>query len=90
MKLDDMLSFQETIRARLEEVEIFPFSIVSTLAAGRQGLCSITLTSKLQLEDFLNYLDYNSQCDKSGYLIIEETNTVLLDGIALVRFYSML
>ena len=85
-----MLSFQETIRARLEEVEIFPFSIVSTLAAGRQGLCSITLTSKLQLEDFLNYLDYNSQCDKSGYLIIEETNTVLLDGIALVRFYSML
>lgn len=90
MKLDDMLNFQETIREKLEEVEIFPFSIVSTLAAGRQGLCSITLTSKSQLEDFLNYLDYNSQCDKSGYLIIEETNTVLLDGIALVRFYSML
>ena len=89
MKLDDMIKLQDSIRNKLEEFDIFPFSVITTLVTG-QGLCSITLMNKFQLKDFLKLLDYDIQCDKSGYLIIEDTNTIILSGIALVRLYSML
>ena len=43
---------------------------------------------KEDLKEFLDLVDYKYSCDKSGFAIIEETNTIFLFGIPLIKLYT--
>jgi hypothetical protein len=53
-------------------------------------MLSITLYLKEELFELLDILKYKNQCDKSGWTIIEKTNTVIFTGLALLHVYTSL
>ena len=80
---------QEDAIYKLSSYEIYPFSVIFTYSGGIQsGLLSITFFLDSDIDKLLNILDYQNQCDKTGYLIIREYNTIILSGIALINFYT--
>ncbi len=82
---------QENIIKKLQDRDLTPFSVIFSYEAGDSGgMLSITFHFKQELDELLRILKYNSQCDKSGWLIIEKTNTLVLTGIALLHTYTVL
>lgn len=82
---------QENIIAKLGARDISPFSVVFSYEAGDTGgMLSITFYLRAELEELLGILKYKSQCDKSGWMIVEKTNTVIFTGIALLHIYTTL
>lgn len=81
---------QEEAILKLSSYDIYPFSVVFTYAGGKSdGLLSITFFLDSDLDKLLEVLDYQNQCDKSGYFIVKEYNTIVLSGIALINFYTL-
>ncbi len=89
MKIPRETEIQEDIVAKLDRYDIHPYSVVCSFAIS-EGIISITFYIKQDLSEFLDLLDYKSQCDKSGYLILEENNTIILSGLALINLYTLL
>lgn len=86
MKQPREIEIQESILRGLEKLKIYPFSVFFTDALElRDSTLSITLYVKEDLDELLEILNYKNQCDKSGYKIFEETNTICLSGIALTN-----
>ena len=79
---------QEGATKVLEELGIFPSSVIFTYKIDGGALC-ITLLFKHVLDQLLEELHYHEQCDKSGFHIIPETNTVILSKLALSNFYLL-
>ena len=79
---------QERVIKWLEEKETYPFNVTYTkaLGTGKEGLLSITFFMREDLMEFLDLIDYKTACDKAGYIILEETNTVILIGLALIHY----
>lgn len=73
-----------------EKLNIYPFSVICTFETIHCGLLSITFWLNADLNEFLDYLDYKCQCDKSGYIVLPESNTILLFGMALINLYTRL
>lgn len=90
MKFDDILKLQSYIKDWLERKDIIVFSVYITLEVPMysNGLCSISFYEREQLQDFLSLMEYSVQCNKSDYTIIEDSNTILLSGLALVKLYN--
>lgn len=84
------IRLQEEITKNLLRLELYPFSVICSFVVNEGGTVAITFHIKEDLLEFLRYLDYDNQCDKSGYLVMEETNTILLSGLALIGFYTLL
>ena len=83
------IELQDSITKLLGEHDIFPLSVTVTYKIG-SGLLAVTFFIEQDLEEFLDLLDYRAQCDKSGFSIVRETNTVLLMGLPLVKLYTEL
>ena len=82
---------QENIIRKLQARDISPFSVLFSYEAGDPGgMLSITLYLRAELEELLGILKYESQCDKSGWLISKDTNTLIFTGIALLYVYTTL
>lgn len=79
---------QEKVIDFLGKLNIMPFSVVFTYGLEDGGTLSITFWIKNEINELLERIDYNSICDKTGYLILEENNTILISGFALMDFYS--
>lgn len=92
MRFNDILRLQTIVKNWLESKDIIAFSVYITLEVpqNNQGLCSISFYNSDQLHEFLDLIDYSVQCNKKDYIILEETDTVLLTGLALVRLYNSL
>lgn len=85
------LYIQDKITNKLnKEFDIFPFSVFFTYCKDPDGLLSITFFYNSDLKEFLEKINYKAQCDQSGYLIYDETNTVVLVGIALSNLIDTL
>lgn len=87
------LEIQDEIIRQLEMRELFPFSVVCSfsLPPGREdGIVAITFYLESDMNEFLEWIDYKNQCDKSGYIVIEKTNTIVLSGLGLINFYTLL
>ena len=85
------LRIQEEVTKYLESKELYPYSVICSFSIPPgDGILSITFFTSLDLEDFLNVLDYKNQCDKSGYLIFKDTNTTILKGLALFNLYYLI
>lgn len=79
--------FQESVIQFLGEHDIYPFSVIYTYELSN-GILAITTYVKEDYESILDLLDYKSQCDRSGYLLFPEYNTMLLRGMALANLYT--
>lgn len=77
---------QKNVTEYLTGHNIFPFSVIYTECFG--GILSITFWINTDIDEFLSYIDYKCLCDKTGYIILRETNTILIYNFALLNFYS--
>lgn len=73
---------QEQVMKWLEGHEIYPMSVTWTYEFG--GLLAITFWVASDLHECLEILGYQRKCDKSGYDIFEQTNTLNISGMGLV------
>ena len=92
MRLDSLIKLQTVIKEWLIQHDIVPFSVYITLSVPEysQGLCSIGFYRKEDLSNFLNLVEYSVQCSKSDYIIVEESITLLITGLALINLYNSL
>lgn len=91
MKLPRELEIQEEVIRNLGRYELYPFSVICSFAGSLgDGIIAITFYMKKDLEDFLRIIDYDNQCDKSGYCVIKDNNTIILGGLGLMNFYTTL
>lgn len=82
---------QENIIGKLQSRDLNPFSVIFSYEAGDPGgMLSITFFLREEMMELLDILKYKKQCDKSGWVIIEKTNTIILSGIALLHVYGAL
>lgn len=90
MKFDDIIKLQTLIKDWLEKKDIIVFSVYITLEVPKHstGLCSISFYESEQLHDFLNLMEYDVLCNKSDFNIIDETDTVIITDLALVKLYN--
>lgn len=80
------IEIQESILRGLEKLEIYPFSVFFTDALElNDSILSITFYIQEDLDELLKILNYKNQCDKSGYNVFKDTNTICLSGIALTN-----
>lgn len=89
MKVPREIEIQDKIEKRLSNYDINPYSIICSFAFD-SGIVSITFYLNSDLLEFLDILDYKNQCDKSGYLILEDNNTIILSGLGLINLYTLL
>jgi len=83
------IRIENVIEKQLDLWGLCPFSVVFTFAISESsGLLSITFYINSDLDEFLGKLEYDSLCDKTGIQVLRETNTVLLEGQALLTFYT--
>lgn len=82
------IRIQEDVIKKLSSYNLFPYSVICTFQTDHNGLIAITFFVNLDLKELLNIIDYKNQCDTSGYLVIEETNTIILYDLALINFYT--
>lgn len=82
------IDIQEIIIEKLSEYNISPFSVICTFQTEHNGLVAITFFINSDLKEVLNLLDYDNQCDKTGFLVIDQTNTLILYDLALINFYT--
>ena len=82
------IEIQESVRKRLSDYDISPFCVIFTFQTEHDGLLAITFYINQDLQEVLNILDYKNQCDKSGFLVLEEHNTLILYDLALINFYT--
>ena len=91
MKTCRELEIQDHVTNKLVEREIFPYSVIFSYLEGKsRGVLSITTFFPHQLQAILDLLDYKYECDKSGYFIFEDTNTLLLSGSAFSKLLDRL
>lgn len=89
MKEPIEIKIQEEAISKLSSYEIYPFLVIFTYSGGiSDGLLSMTFFLESDIDKLLNVLDYKNQCDKTGYFIVREYNTIILSGIALINFYT--
>lgn len=89
MKVPREIRIQEDIVDKLDKCDIHPFSVICSFSIG-EGIISMTFYLRQDLTEFLDLLNYRSQCDKTGYLVLEDNNTVILSGLALINLYTLL
>lgn len=91
MKTCREIEIQDLVTNKLVEREIFPYSVIFSYLGGEsKGLLSITTFFPQQTQEILKMVDYEYECDKSGYFIFEETNTLLFSGSALLKLFEKL
>ena len=92
MKTCRELEIQDLITEKLLKRDIYPFSAIFSYLAKKDylGLLSITFYVPQQIYQVLDLLDYKYECDKSGYLIFDETNTLMFSGLALMKLIDKL
>lgn len=83
------IEIQESVISWLTEKDISPASVVFSYRFF-DGLLAITFYFENDLEEFLDLVDYKFSCDKAGYIVIKETNTVMLSGLPLVKLYTII
>lgn len=79
---------QEKAMKLLESANLFPFSVVYTLALDDSGVLGITFFTEQDLIELLDFLDYKRLCDKSDIILIKDSKTILLKDSAVIRFFT--
>lgn len=70
------IEVQEWIQSKLIEREIYPLTVFYTRKDC--GTLGLSFYSNYDLDEILEVIDYKSLCDKSGYIVIPEYNTLII------------
>lgn len=84
----EIIEIQEKIISYLGVLGISPFSVTFTYCFENGGTLALTFWLDSEIREFLDKIEYRSICDKSGYLILESNNTIIIRGYALIDIYS--
>ena len=74
---------EELIQNYLVKKNIYPFSVIYIPS---HNLLKMSFYLDSDIEDILTGIDYEHLCDRTGIVVIKETNTVLFSDIGLNRF----
>lgn len=83
-----MKDYEQLLTDELEKLDIYPFRVIFTKEY--DCLVSLTFYTKLDLQDLLEKIKYSSICDKSGYEVYDDTNTLIIRSSAVVGFFNKL
>lgn len=83
----NVLTVENLIKERLASLDLDAYSVFYTTAING-GMLSITFHMNEILKLFLKEIDFDSRCDKSGFEIYEDTNTVVMNKGALTDFVN--
>jgi hypothetical protein len=72
-----------------ETYDISPFSVIYTECKGI-SIISITLFGQDDLKELLDLLGYKRLCDKTGFNVFRDKNTVILTQMAKDLLFSLL
>ena len=78
------IEVQEWIQSLLVKREIYPFTVFYTYIGGSGGTLGLSFYSRFDLDELLEMLEYRSLCDKSGFRVIPETNTLIVTSQAII------
>lgn len=89
------IEVEKEVEKLLIKRELYPFNVFYTIDQStkgwEEGLLAITLHTSLDLQELLEILDYRSCCDKSGYILLPDYNTLLVTkGSHLIDLWSKL
>lgn len=95
MKLPQEFEIQEGVEKLLEKRELFPFMVFYTSKRDSDtldtGVLGVSFYLQEDLEELLTIIDYKSICDKSGYVVIPEYNTLIItSGSGIIDLWSKL
>ena len=84
------LIIQEGIEESLSLLKIYSASVlyVENAPSSIPSLC-ITFYPR-ELSEFLKLIDYDNLCDKSGILVLDKTETVIICGMSLDLLFNKL
>ncbi len=79
---------QDTIRRELEKrIEVYPFDILYVdQKDNSQALLKLSFWVEEDIDEIKKLINYSSLCDKTGFLEIRETTTIIIRGYALLNF----
>ena len=90
MKIPREIEIENYIKDSLaEKFEIFCFSVLYTECYGSPRI-SVTLFGREDLIELLDILKYKSRCDKTGYTIFYDKNTIVFYHQAKDHFFNIL
>lgn len=90
MKTPREIEFQEWIKQKLYLLELYPFNIFFTFGRRNTSILGITFIAGFDLRELLDIVDYYSLCDKSGFIILYDSNTLICSGNALLLLIDKL
>lgn len=79
------IEVQEWIQSRLIQRDIYPLTVFYTYLGGSGGTLGLSFYTKFDLEEVLEVLEYSCLCDKTGFLVIPQTNTLIVTGQAILH-----
>lgn len=85
---------QKTVESKVESyifdtLDSSLYSVTYTESLG-PDILAVTFHTGLEMELFVSSLGLDHLCDKSGYIEIPETYTVILYGMGLINLYTKL
>lgn len=88
------LQIQSAIESKLISLEIFPLNVFYSYTSWSDeinGTLGISFSNEFNLEQFLELMEYKSLCDKSGFVVIPESNSVLItNGATILQLWSLI
>ena len=84
------IEIQKEIESLLLESDISPFSVTFTYLSGNGSLLAMTFYLPQDLDEILDLIDYQYESDKSDFIVLRDTNTLILVGIGLSKFLDKL
>lgn len=85
------IEIQERIIEKLQSKDISPFSVIFSYESGNSdGMLGITFYLREDLLEVLDILNYKNQCDKTGWVINEKENTLIVTDLALLHVCTTL
>lgn len=86
------IELEEAVTSALVSKNICPLNVFYTFISSpgeMNGTLGLTFFTWLDLEEVLEMIDYKSLCDKSGVIVLKETNTLILtSGDAILTLWS--
>lgn len=84
MKTPKEIELQDWVTSRLVNLDLYPFNVFFTYTNRGFGILGITFFIDFELAELLELIEYYNLCDKSGFTVIYESNTIIVSGNALL------
>lgn len=85
MTLPKEIQVQKWIQEKLTLRNIYPLTVFFTYSGRKGSTLGLSFYSFLDLEEVLDLLDYKSLCDKNGFIINRDYNSLIIFGQGILQ-----